>query len=207
MMKRSCISVLLVCSLASALFLVTPAFAVTETCSHGNRTFNDRVLNGGVGAWGAANRYYWISSGFSNAGYTGYAQQAVSEWVNTTTTPGVMTSISIAQTSTQSSSSFDLYNVSMSSYTGLTLFYLYSTQVSDPSTQNWGWTEIDIDCADISVYGDARKTGLVAHEFGHAMGLSHQPTLSATSIMYNYDSGRSMFRAASVDCNNINHLY
>jgi hypothetical protein len=208
-MKKKCILILLTCSLVSALFLVTPAYAVTETCSHGNRTFNDRTLNGGVGAWGAANRYYWISSGLSNAGYTGYVQQAVSEWVNTTTTPGVSTAISIAQTSTQSSSSFDLYNESLSgSTTGLAKFYLYSTEYSDPSAQNWGWTEIKLDCTKHgnNNYSAGTRRGIVAHEFGHTMGLSHQPSLSTTSIMYNYDS-RSMYRAATVDCNNINHLY
>jgi hypothetical protein len=187
---------------------VMPAYAVTESCSHGFRTFNDYELNGGVGAYGGANRYYWISSGLSSAGYTGYVQQAVNEWVNTTTVPGVTTSISIAQTSVQANSSFDLYNTSLGGPTGQTKFYIYSTQITDPSTQNWGWTELHLDCTahNNNSYSAGTRRGIVAHEFGHGMGLSHQPSLKTTSIMYNYDD-RSMYRAATVDCNTINHLY
>lgn len=207
-MKKICISLLLVCSLVGMPFPVTPAYAVIESCSHGYRTFNDKVLNGGVGAYGSANRYYWISPGLSNAGYTTYVQQAVNEWVNTTTVPGVTTAISIAQTSVQGNSSFDLYNTSLGGPTGRARFYIYSSEIADPSSQNWGWAEIHVDCTVHSNngYSAGTKRGIVAHEFGHTMGLSHQPSLSTTSIMYNYDS-RSMYRAATVDCNTINHLY
>ncbi|WP_347992531.1 matrixin family metalloprotease [uncultured Eubacterium sp.] len=61
------------------------------------------------------------------------------------------------------------------------------------------------------------RTGLVGHEIGHAMGLSHQPNKQNSSIMYNYDdryilsdNGNTAIernKPAKVDCNNINHIY
>ncbi len=188
-----------------------PASAVTETCSHGNRTFGDKQLSGGVGRYGNYRRYYWVSSNVT--GFATPIANAFDYWVNTSTTPGVTTSISIYETATQSSSSIDIYNytfptVDGSTVTGLTEFWLYNDNISDPSSQNWGWNKIFLNCtfATNNSYSSNKKTGLVAHEAGHAMGLSHQPTLSSTSIMYNYDS-RTLYRPGTVDCNNINHIY
>mgnify|MGYP000875666519 CR=1 FL=1 len=198
------------CTLAVVMTLIissTPAFAISETCIHGNRTFNDRRLTGGVGQYGKFRRYYWLSSNVSSD-YVSTIAAAVSNWVNTTTNPGVTTSISIRQTTTQSSSSFDIYDFSFAgSTTGLTEFWIYSTYINDPSASNWGWTKIFIDCNKTSYYSIFDKTGLVAHELGHAMGLSHQPNLPGISIMYNYDDYRDRDRPGSIDCNNINHIY
>lgn len=95
-----------------------------------------------------------------------------------------------------------------------TEFYSYSTKVADPSAKNWTWNICYIDGVKVTDldYSNAQKTGLVAHELGHAMGLSHQPTRKSDSIMYNYDSrcfadGSARNRPAKRDCNNINHIY
>lgn len=163
-------------------------------------------LTGGVGQYGQYRRYYWVSSNVT--GYSTPISDAFSNWINTSYIPGVTTSISIYSTSTQSSSSIDIYNQNFSgNTTGMTEFWLYSTQIADPSSQNWGWNKILIDCSDTSVYTTSKKTGLVAHELGHAMGLSHQPNLPSSSIMYNYDDKRTLSHPSSIDCNNINHIY
>lgn len=183
------------------------SLAISETCSHGNRTFNDMQLSGGVGQYGQYRRYYWISSNVDSS-YTTPILNAFSNWVDTSSNPGVTTSISIYNTSSQSSSSIDIYKQSFSgNTTGMTEFWLYSDEVTDPSSQNWGWNKILINCSLTSSYSTSKKTGLVAHELGHAMGLSHQPKNPSSSIMYNYDDNRALSRPGTVDCNNINHIY
>ncbi len=82
-----------------------------------------------------------------------------------------------------------------------------------PSASNWTWGKIYIDQNDTSDYSNRKKTGLVAHEIGHTMGLSHQPNRPTDSIMYNYDDERKFSdgsfrnRPSKRDCNNINHIY
>ena len=181
------------------------ANAVYETCSHGNRTFNDKQLSGGVGNYGNYKRYYWFSSSFSH--YSSYATTAMDRWIYTTDNPGVTTSISWRNTTTQSSGSIELYEQNLSGdTTGITEFWYYSTELSDWSTQNWGWNKILIDYNDTSSYTYSKKLGLIEHEMGHAFGLAHQPYNTA-SIMYPYDDERSGSRPATVDCQNINHIY
>lgn len=187
---------------------------VKEKCSHNRRTFNDKKLSGGVGNYGNNDRYYWIDSNFSG-NYTTRVQNAFKHWVFTSTNPGVTTPISIVQTTQKSASTFDIYKKSLSgNTTGITKFYSDSSSVNDPSSQNWTWVKIQIDQAETSSYGNMQKTGLVAHEIGHAMGLSHQPNNQYDSLMYNYDNGRKFSengdfrnRPSKRDCNNINHIY
>ncbi len=123
-----------------------PASAITETCIHGNRTFNDKQLTGGVGQYGDFRRYYYLVNVTGNDASP--IEIAVGNWVNTTDNPGVTTSISIRETTTQSNSSFDVYNKAFSGgITGQTEFWTYSNKIDDPSASNWGWTKIFIDCS------------------------------------------------------------
>lgn len=59
------------CALALTLTLVPvsiSSFAAVNypECSHGFSTYNDHVLNGGVGEYGNARRYYWINPEISS---------------------------------------------------------------------------------------------------------------------------------------------
>ncbi len=106
-------------------------------------TFNNHVLNGGVGNYGYNNRYYFITS--SASGYTSLIDAAMNDWIYTTSRLGVTTPISFVKTGTQSSSVMDVYAGnyydSSSGIAGFTTFWTYSTQ-QDPNNNNWGWGKI-----------------------------------------------------------------
>ena len=60
------------------------------------------TLNGGVGNYGYNTRHYWVDTSASS--YSTMIGNAVSSWVHTTSRLGITTPISIASTSTKSSS-------------------------------------------------------------------------------------------------------
>ena len=212
MRKKLSICVLLIIVLAISIISET-ALAVKETCSHGRRTFNDKKLASGVGDYGNKTRYYWIDSDFSST-YKECIRTAFNNWTKTSSNPGVTTPISIKESSLKSDATFEIHKKTLSgNTTGITEFYSYSQQVADASSKNWTWNKIFIDASQTKNYPKNQKVGLVEHEVGHAMGLSHQPNNPTGSIMYNYDDGRKFSngeyrnRPSKKDCNNINHIY
>jgi hypothetical protein len=109
----------------------------------------------------------------------------------------------------------DIYNGNYySSTTGIlgeTLWYKYSTLVTDSSgrpTENFGWTEIRLNTpvfADSS-FSTFNRQGTIAHEMGHAMGLAHYTDPNV--IMAQYNNGyREVNRPSSEDLYGINVLY
>ena len=76
---------------------------------HRYHTFGDYTLNGGVGSYGSANRYYWIDASAFSSSQISSIISAAQTWVYTSSAIGVTTPISIERTTTQSSSVFDVY--------------------------------------------------------------------------------------------------
>lgn len=181
-------------------------------CQHGYHTFGDYHMGFGVGNYGNNRRYYY-ESGF-NSTYSNYIANAVSEWVHTSTGyPNVKTSISIRKTTAKKSAMFEFVNGYVGAGVGgLTKFFLYQNEVplntEGALTKNYGWAQCTICVSELDRYNlsAAQKQATVAHELGHAMGLSHQNT-RRESIMCQYGYGRTATRADATDCNTINHIY
>lgn len=181
-------------------------------CPHNHHTFGDKKMTGGVGNYGNNRRYYWTYG--LNPTFKGFAANAVSEWVNTSSGyPYVTTSISIRETTNRSAAMFEFVNANLpAGILGLTTFWVYGTQINTNTLgalpQNYGWTQMLISTGNMTYYGvsAAKCKGTFAHELGHGMGLSHQNN-NPYSIMCQDYYNRIVQRAEAIDCNAINHLY
>ncbi|MEE3393203.1 MAG: matrixin family metalloprotease [Lachnospiraceae bacterium] len=179
-------------------------------CNHGFHTFGDYTLNGGVGNYGYTDRYYWVDSSFSNT-YVTYINKAVSEWVHTTDSIGVTTSISIKKTTTRKSSVFDYIKGTLDNgVLGKTSFYKHGGILLNINNQgalneNYSYSYIKLDTSNLNSIPSDQRRATCAHELGHAMGLSHHQISS--SIMCQYGSGRTTAVPSKNDLSAINHLY
>ncbi|PWK14943.1 matrixin family metalloprotease [Tumebacillus permanentifrigoris] len=165
------------------------------------------TLNGGVGSYGNAKRYYFVDS--SASGSSSVIDTGMSEWVNSTARTGVTTSVSYRSTTTQSSSVMDWYagNYYDASQGVIaeTEFWIYSTKVA-PTAQNWGWNKEKINSVTYSPLSDWDERGSVAHEIGHAFGLAHSNS-NPYAIMCQLSNGRQVQSATADDLNGVNALY
>ena len=177
-------------------------------CQHGYSTFYDHVLNGGVGSYGNARRYYWVHPDINHL-YGSQFRTAVNNWVYTTNNyPYCTTSISLRETTTKSSASIEFHNM----YDNHVLAYavtnlrLYRDYV-DPTAKNWGWAEVTSNQYRIEAnhMGNTDIIGTLGHELGHCMGLSHCSNTQRLMSLYEY--GRTTHLPHESDCLTINHLY
>lgn len=176
------------------------------------------TLNGGVGNYGYNTRNYWVDSSASN--YSTMIDAAVSTWVHTTSRLGITTPISLARTTTKSSSYFDVYMKAMPGSTTTvagTYFYVKNVGCINPNlqgpNQNYSWTEIDLNsnsfpslAANSSLSADEKRQGTIAHEFGHAMGLAHSND-NPKVIMCQLKANRSVYMPMADDAQGVNALY
>lgn len=187
------------------------AFAANYSVYPGTVTNPTLTLIGGVGDYGSHDRYYYVTS--SAVGITDKIKSAVDSWVYTTQRLSITTPISIKRTTVQSQSVFDVYitdQLSSQSAKGETYFYNGSTRLNNNSNEfpynDWTWAKILISPSFISdsTFTESQKTGTIAHEFGHAMGLGHSS--------YNFTimctiGTRIVQQPQSDDLAGINYLY
>ena len=146
---------------------------------------------------------------FSSSNRIGSVQLRISQRNGRRWAIGVTTPISIERTTTQSSSVFDVYKKYLGVNTlGQTEFWTYSTHhalTNGALSTNYGYTKIYINTYESSMTGKQLQS-TIAHEFGHAFGLSHRQTVPS-SIMCQTKYGRTAIRASASDLQTINHLY
>lgn len=176
-------------------------------------TAGDKVIVNGVGNWGNNNRYYYIDTSFTST-YKTLAQNAVNSWIYTTSSVGVSTPISLKSTTVQTNSVFDiLVGSGLSSQVyGQTRYYNSSGEIKPDSKQvllqNYSWAKCYINVTKLNSDGqsNSQKQSTIAHEFGHAMGLSEH-NCKAYTIMCQTAEGRTATIPTAEDCHAINHLY
>lgn len=170
-------------------------------------TYNNHVLTGGVGNYGNNNRYYFIDNTASLE--TTLINNAMNDWIFTTSSQGITTPISFKKTTTQTSSIMDIYyDTYYDSSLGIiaeTKFFIKSS-LANPSNSNWGWAAIELNIPTYRGLSTFDKKGTIAHEMGHAFGLAHNngnPNVIMCQLKYN----RAVNSAQKDDLNGINYLY
>ena len=168
-MPRSRCLLLLACVLALApLLIATPA-------GYGYRTYKGRHLTFGV-----VNQHFWIGPD-AEANNHDAITQAMSAW-NATPTP-----ISYSRTGTRSQSRLDVTRVGFTDRRcAVTSHYVGTVKVNLPNgmpRSNWWWAAVRLRPSLKTYYlcGPAyHRAAVVAHEMGHAFGLSHRIDNSRT---------------------------
>lgn len=171
-------------------------------------TFNNHVLNGGVGDYGYSKRYFYAAP--STFIYGVPIKNAMNEWIYTTERTGITTPISFRQTTTQADSIMDIHagNYTIYPYNQMkawTEHWRYSNRI-DPYLSNWGWGKIVINNTNTLEKSQWAQEGVIAHEMGHVLGLAENNTIS-NSIMTQEAYGRNVNKAQACDLKGINHLY
>lgn len=201
--------------LAINIVISIPIYA-GDYCSHGYYCFcnggsTHYVLSTGVGP---NIRYYYVASNAST--YSSLISTARNQWVNTSTTPGVTTNINWGNTTTQSGSICDIYyqDATYDCFARVIIYYSNGTSTEDIPTSNYHWGKILLNSKTRTGYSsswfnsltnDTYRTGVIAHEWGHIMSLTH--INNSNRLMYPYGDTCNVFRAQTGELNTINHIY
>nr|WP_315529929.1 matrixin family metalloprotease [Carnobacterium maltaromaticum] len=188
------------------ILIMLPIFLTTTSTAKAAayRTWGRNRLSVGVGNYGRNTKYYWYSGGFATASDQNTVNNAMSKWTNSNGT-GAYTPISFRRTASQANSTIDFHRGGpVSGVLGYTQMFVGSNVINF-SSQSWYWAKITMTTA--YTYSTQRTKNItVAHEAGHAMGLDHNDTISATVMRTKLNN--SMPTGPSInDFSGINYLY
>ena len=141
-------------------------------------------LVGGVG--NAGQRRYWVAQSAVNADLVRSITQAEANWEAGVS--GISNPINFARTTTQSSANveFHYYNCygDVQDAPGVTYFYNANQSPADALTTNWSHARIVLNSdsrSPFNMYSYAYREATIAHEWGHAMGLTHPYEILGTN--------------------------
>lgn len=169
-------------------------------------TYNNHVLNGGVGNYGANPRYFYIVGDAIIHKNDIYG--AVWDWNHTYDRVGINTPVYWDRTYTQSASVMDIYyGHYYDDWTGIygVTEHILNNNVISPYLADWNWGKIKLNSPLYDTLGYGNQRGTVAHEMGHLMGLGHSANIYR--IMCQLGDGRVVTGAWADDCWGINYLY
>lgn len=92
-----------------------------------------------------------------------------------------------------SSTNFDANTIAIT-------YFFYNNNTTKPQDSNWSGCQIDLN------KNKTVTTATIAHEFGHALGLTHRIS-KKDSIMCQLGQGRTVDKPSSIETVIVNHLY
>lgn len=199
--------------LSKRLISISLAMIVTVSLSLPTQAYSliGYKLKGGVGNYNAGtSRYYWYDSANSVVNtQISNINTAISNWVHTGNI--LYTPIYFKHSSYKPDSEADFYSYydtsdNANAYTDF--YYGSSTSPINPYTMNWSWCRIHINdyFYNYSGYSNNYKQGILAHEFGHVMGLDENNS-NSNSIMCQTAYGRNVTTPQLDDLRGINAMY
>lgn len=168
--------------IVSVILIFIVSFLLIPTISFAAYTNDAAFFKSGLPKSVVGDCYVFVSDSVSRYGYSTYVSNAKNGW-------GGISNADVDFWSSGSATYADIrvyagdYGLD---YAGLAQPYRGSSLVTDPdaSTANWSFVIIYLNDNYMDYYGytSANRNKTTIHEFGHALGLRHQPS-SATSVM------------------------
>lgn len=168
---------------------------VSKGCAHGNTTYNDNCFDIDI----SDISYTYDGTKFSNAIEGGIVNwESAGLGINFTYEEPVSGDVSINITCYDS--------VLNQNYLAITEFATVTYSIAskiEPRTGDWDVTSIHIN---EGASTSSIRTGIIAHEIGHAFGLDHRDA-DEESLMFSGIAKLSINNPQAVDISNMNHLY
>ncbi|MGL4589363.1 MAG: reprolysin-like metallopeptidase [Mycoplasmatales bacterium] len=149
--------------------------------------------------------YYGLSTDAAKRGWTSIVDDAVKSWT------GSVSGVTAKNTGIRNDSQADFYHsTSVNGYANASTSYTFAPCTSNlnPNNCNWVYTNVTIygNLMVANKYSRAAKQGVIAHEFGHVLGLKDFNT-SPYSIMCQAGSGRKVTVPSTDDKKTIKNKY
>ena len=157
----------------------------------------------GVGNYGNSPQHYWIDSSATDFATT--VNNAMSNWIYTTSYWGITTPIYYTRTYMKSSSRMDIYQSPyVNPWWGKTAWIKGSIVMEPQPYMNYVWGKITLD-ANLANYWNIR--GCIAHEMGHVFGLFHEGIVEQAIMNPTAVNNAWVYRAMPDDLHGVNYLY